>query len=100
MRTFVNVCIILLCVATLASCAALQGFFGVASDVVSDPAVQEAAGGVVENVIRGNWLGAVYNLGELAVAGAAAVKATNVVRDRRRKKLGEPTQVVAAVASE
>jgi len=98
MKTSINVCVVLLCLATLASCALLEGMFGTAAAavVINDPAVQEFAGGVIENVIRGNWIGALYNLGELAIAGTVAVKATNIMRDRRRKKLGEPTTVKVA----
>ena len=92
MRTAVNVAIVLLCLSTLASCALMQGLFGQAGEVLSDPEVQNAAGSALQNALRGNWIGALYNLGELAVAGAVAVKATNVVRDRRRKKFGEPVR--------
>ena len=84
-----NILILLLCLTTLASCAFLQGMFGAGGDVLSDPEVQRTAGNVVQNVIAGNWIGALYSFGELGLAGITAVKATNMMRDRRRRQRGE-----------
>ena len=77
--------------AACAGCATVAEWFGVASEVVADPAVQEHAGGVVANVITGNWWGAATSLGELLFAGGAVYKGVMMRREGLRKKRGEPT---------
>jgi len=95
MRNAVNVGIVVLCCATLAGCAAMEGMF---STVANDPEAQRAAGSAVENILSGNWVGAAYHLGELLIAGVSAVKASNVIRDRRRKQRGEQVDTGVAAA--
>ena len=68
------------------SCEFLRSFGGAVVETASDPAVKDAAGGVINNVITGNWLGALASLGELVAVGGATWKATNMSRDARRKK--------------
>lgn len=89
MKTLGNYLLLFMCVATLLSCAAMEGVFG--ADVVYDPEVQRSAGNLVQNILSGNWTGAIYSAGELAITATAAVKATNMVRDSKRKKRGEAT---------
>jgi len=83
--------ILILC-ALVASGCALFDALGVAEtaqragDVLTDPDVQKAAGGVVGAVLSGNWVAAATNLLELTTVGIATWKATNITRDRRRLK--------------
>ena len=110
MKRIVNWLILLSLIAACAGCATVAEWFGVAGDIVTDPKVQEHAGGVVANVIAGNWFGAATSLGELVFAGGAIYKSVMMRREGLRAKRGEATakepgggadpQVVAAVLAQ
>ena len=67
-------------------CSLLQSMAEPFSQTVADPEVQAAAGGVIRNVITGNWLGAAASLGELIAVAGGTWKAVNMSRDRRRRQ--------------
>jgi len=91
MRRFGNWIVLFLLIAACVGCAGLAEFFGDAGKVIADPEVQEHVGGVVSNVISGNWIRALANLGELLAVGGATWKVTNMSRDKKRAARGEPT---------
>ena len=91
MRRFGNWIVLFLLIAACAGCAGFAEFFGIAGEVIADPEVQEHAGGVVANVLAGNWWGAATSLGELVFAGGAVYKGVMMRRESLRAGRGEAT---------
>jgi len=93
-----NAGVLLLLAAAATGCAFLEALIPGSAAVVNDPAVQEAAGGVVQNLLVGNYIGAASAFGELLFTSMGVYKATMMRRDSLRAKRGEATGAEPAAA--